>query len=170
MHHESMPQAVPGDNVGFNIKNVSVKEIRRGNVCGDSKNDPPKETVSFNAQVIVMEHPGQISNGYTPVLDCHTAHIACKFDNIYEKLDRRTSKKTEDNPKFVKLSLSESSRMSRSLTRSPRPPRNKLLLEFARAAEQSEANARPAYSGGRQASWSGKGHLWVIQCQPQFRG
>merc|ERR1712194_730574 len=101
MHHESMPQAVPGDNVGFNIKNVSVKEIRRGNVCGDSKNDPPKETVSFNAQVIVMEHPGQISNGYTPVLDCHTAHIACKFDNIYEKLDRRTSKKTEDNPKFV---------------------------------------------------------------------
>merc|ERR1712166_1319125 len=102
MHHESMPQAVPGDNVGFNIKNVSVKEIRRGNVCGDSKNDPPKETVSFNAQVIVMEHPGQISTGYTPVLDCHTAHIACKFDNIYEKLDRRTSKKTEDNPKFVK--------------------------------------------------------------------
>jgi elongation factor 1-alpha len=102
MHHESMPQAVPGDNVGFNIKNVSVKQIRRGNVCGDSKNDPPMECASFNAQVIVMEHPGQISNGYTPVLDCHTAHIACKFENIYEKLDRRTSKKTEDNPKFVK--------------------------------------------------------------------
>merc|ERR1711934_825039 len=102
MHHESMPEAVPGDNVGFNVKNVSVKEIRRGNVAGDSKNDPPKETVSFNSQVIVMEHPGQISNGYTPVLDCHTAHIACKFQEITEKLDRRTSKKTEDFPKFVK--------------------------------------------------------------------
>merc|ERR1711903_433562 len=102
MHHESMPEAVPGDNVGFNIKNVSVKDIRRGNVCGDSKSDPPKESVSFNAQVIIMEHPGQISNGYTPVLDCHTAHIACKFEDIYEKLDRRPSKKTEDNPKFVK--------------------------------------------------------------------
>merc|ERR1711934_1190229 len=102
MHHESLPEAVPGDKVGFNIKNVSVKDIKRGNVCGDSKSDPPKESVSFNAQVIIMEHPGQISNGYTPVLDCHTAHIACKFENIYEKLDRRTSKKTEDNPKFVK--------------------------------------------------------------------
>jgi len=102
MHHESMAEAVPGDNVGFNIKNVSVKEIRRGNVASDSKNDPAKETVSFSAQVIVMEHPGQISNGYTPVLDCHTAHIACKFQEITEKLDRRTSKKTEDNPKFVK--------------------------------------------------------------------
>jgi len=102
MHHESMAEAVPGDNVGFNIKNVSVKEIRRGNVASDSKNDPAKESASFLAQVIVMEHPGQISAGYTPVLDCHTAHIACKFAELTEKLDRRTSKKTEDNPKFVK--------------------------------------------------------------------
>merc|ERR1712164_26439 len=102
MHHESLQEAGPGDNVGFNVKNVSVKDIRRGNVASDSKNDPAKESVSFNAQVIVMEHPGQIANGYTPVLDCHTAHIACKFKELTEKLDRRTSKKTEDNPKFVK--------------------------------------------------------------------
>merc|ERR1712230_215323 len=102
MHHEQLPEGLPGDNVGFNVKNVSVKDIRRGNVASDSKNDPAKESVSFAAQVIVMEHPGQISNGYTPVLDCHTAHIACKFKEITEKLDRRTSKKTEDNPKFVK--------------------------------------------------------------------
>jgi elongation factor 1-alpha len=102
MHHESMPEAVPGDNVGFNVKNVSVKDIRRGNVASDSKNDPAKETTRFEAQVIVMEHPGQISNGYTPVLDCHTAHIACKFADIHQKLDRRTSQPTEENPKFVK--------------------------------------------------------------------
>merc|ERR1712184_84544 len=102
MHHESIAEAQPGDNVGFNIKNVAVKDIRRGNVASDSKNDPAKESVSFLAQVIVMEHPGQISAGYTPVLDCHTAHIACKFAELTEKLDRRTSKKTEDNPKFVK--------------------------------------------------------------------
>ena len=51
MHHESLPEALPGDNVGFNIKNVSAKEVRRGNVCGDSKNDPPKEAATFRAQV-----------------------------------------------------------------------------------------------------------------------
>lgn len=51
MHHESLPEAVPGDNVGFNIKNVSVKEIRRGNVTGDSKNDPPMAADNFTAQV-----------------------------------------------------------------------------------------------------------------------
>merc|ERR1711884_898951 len=102
MHHESLPEALPGDNVGFNVKNVSVKDIRRGNVACDSKNDPPKGTKTFHAQVIVLNHPGEIKNGYSPVLDCHTAHIACKFQEIKEKCDRRSGKKLEDNPKFVK--------------------------------------------------------------------
>jgi len=102
MHHESMPEAIPGDNVGFNIKGVSVKDIRRGNVCGDAKNDPPREAVSFYAQVIVLNHPGQIQNGYCPVLDCHTAHIACKFAEIKTKIDRRTGQVLEENPKFIK--------------------------------------------------------------------
>ena len=102
MHHESLPEAVPGDNVGFNVKNVSVKDIRRGNVASDSKNDPAKGCAVFNAQVIIMNHPGQIGNGYSPVLDCHTAHVACKFVKILEKMDRRTGKVIEAEPKFVK--------------------------------------------------------------------
>lgn len=51
MHHEALSEALPGDNVGFNVKNVSVKDIRRGNVAGDSKNDPPQEAANFTAQV-----------------------------------------------------------------------------------------------------------------------
>eukprot|EP01084_Bolivina_argentea_P062802 114794_1 len=102
MHHEQVEVANPGDNVGFNVKNVSVKDIRRGNVCGDAKNDPPKGVAEFEAQVIVLNHPGQIRAGYTPVLDCHTAHIACKFDTLITKIDKRSGKKLEDTPAFVK--------------------------------------------------------------------
>ena len=102
MHHESLPEAVPGDNVGFNVKNVSVKDLRRGFVCGDSKQDPPKGADTFFAQVIIMNHPGQISAGYSPVLDCHTAHVACKFQELNQKMDRRSGKVLEENPKFVK--------------------------------------------------------------------
>jgi len=102
MHHEQLTEGVPGDNVGFNVKNVSVKDIRRGNVASDSKNDPAKKAASFNAQVIILNHPGEIKAGYTPVLDCHTAHIACKFAELIEKIDRRSGKKIEDNPDKVK--------------------------------------------------------------------
>jgi len=102
MHHESLPEATPGDNVGFNVKNVSVKDIKRGNVASDSKNKPASGCANFTAQVIVLNHPGQICNGYSPVLDCHTAHIACKFNEIKEKVDRRTGKSTESCPKFIK--------------------------------------------------------------------
>jgi elongation factor 1-alpha len=102
MHHEALEQAVPGDNVGFNIKNVAVKDLRRGFVCGDSKIDPPCETDYFVAQVIVLNHPGQIHAGYAPVLDCHTAHIACKFAEILTKVDRRSGKELEKEPKNIK--------------------------------------------------------------------
>jgi len=84
------------------VKNVSVKEIKRGNVAGDSKNHPPKGCADFTAQVIVLNHPGEIRAGYAPVLDCHTAHIACKFAELNSKMDRRSGKVLEESPKFVK--------------------------------------------------------------------
>jgi len=102
MHHEALTEAKPGDNVGFNCKNISVKDVRRGFVCGDAKVDPPMETDFFNAQVIVLNHPGQIHAGYAPVLDCHTAHIACKFAEILTKVDRRSGKELEKEPKNIK--------------------------------------------------------------------
>lgn len=102
MHHEQLEQAIPGDNVGFNVKGLSVKDIKRGNVASDTKNDPASEVSNFLAQVIIMNHPGQIQNGYCPVLDCHTSHIACKFEEILSAIDKRTGKVQEEFPKHVK--------------------------------------------------------------------
>merc|ERR1711928_86396 len=84
MHHTTVEEAVPG----VNVKNVSIKDIKRGMVTSDSKQDPAKEAKSFLAQVIVLNHPGEIHAGYQPVLDCHTAHVACKFAELRQKIDR----------------------------------------------------------------------------------
>merc|ERR1712055_1027034 len=102
MHHEALTEAVPGDNVGFNVKNVSVKDLKRGFVTSDSKSDPARGAQDFTSQVIVLNHPGQIQAGYSPVVDCHTAHIACKFSELLTKIDRRTGKEIEAAPKAVK--------------------------------------------------------------------
>jgi len=102
MHHVALPQATPGDNVGFNVKSLSIKDLKRGYVAGDSRVDPPKDTENFTAQVIIMNHPGEIHNNYTPVLDCHTSHIACKFEEIMAKIDKRTGKAAEEFPKCIK--------------------------------------------------------------------
>lgn len=93
---------MPGDNVGFNVKGLNVKDIKRGYVASNSKKDPAKETANFKAQVIILGHPGQIHNGYSPVLDCHTAHIACKFNKIIEKIDKRNGKVLEAEPQYIK--------------------------------------------------------------------
>ncbi|CAF5017536.1 unnamed protein product, partial [Rotaria socialis] len=71
-------------------------------VCSDARNDPAQETSSFIAQVIVLNHPGQIAQGYTPVLDCHTSHIACRFAELISKIDRRSGKVIEESPQCIK--------------------------------------------------------------------
>jgi len=88
MYHEQVSKSVSGYIIGFKIRNVSVREIHRGYVCSDAKNDSAKESRSFIAQIIVLNHPGEIRASYTPVFDCHTVHIACKFDKLMEKLDQ----------------------------------------------------------------------------------
>jgi elongation factor 1-alpha len=70
MHHENLKEAKPGDNIGFNIRNIAQKDLKKGYVCSDATKDTAYEVESFEAQVIILKHPGQIRNGYTPVVDC----------------------------------------------------------------------------------------------------
>ncbi|CDQ61712.1 unnamed protein product [Oncorhynchus mykiss] len=112
MHHEGLQMAGPGHNVGFNIKNVSVKNLRRGDVAGNAQHDPPSDVNSFVAQLIILNHPGKIKTGYSPVLDCHTTHVTCRFAELREKIDRRTGKKLEDFPQTLQSGDAATVKMS----------------------------------------------------------
>jgi len=101
MHHEEIPQALPGDNIGFNVRGVDKNAIRRGDVCGPVDKQPTVAT-EFKAQIQVLQHPSAISAGYTPVFHCHTAQVACMITQILAKLDPKTGGVKEENPAFIK--------------------------------------------------------------------
>jgi len=101
MHHEMLDLAEPGDNVGFNVRGVGKNDIRRGDVAGHTTN-PPTVAKEFTAQIVVLQHPGVITVGYTPVFHCHTAQVACTFLELQKKLDPTTGQVKEENPDFLK--------------------------------------------------------------------
>ncbi|HIJ00954.1 MAG: elongation factor 1-alpha [Candidatus Methanomethylophilaceae archaeon] len=101
MHHESIPQAEPGDNVGFNVRGISKNDIRRGDVAGPVDN-PPTVAKTFTAQIAVLNHPSVITVGYTPVFHCHTAQVACRFVELIKTIDPKTGQAKENNPQFLK--------------------------------------------------------------------
>lgn len=101
MHHEEIPEAMPGDNVGFNVRGIGKGDIRRGDVCGPS-DAPPTVADEFTAQIVVLQHPSAITVGYTPVFHCHTTQTACTFVELQKKLDPRTGQTKEENPTFIK--------------------------------------------------------------------
>jgi elongation factor 1-alpha len=101
MHHETFPEAEPGDNIGFNVRGVGKNDIRRGDVAGHT-NDAPTVAKEFTARVVVLQHPGVITIGYTPVFHCHTSQTACTFLELTSKLDPATGQPQEGTPDFLK--------------------------------------------------------------------
>ena len=100
MHHEEVPSAGPGDNVGFNVRGIGKDDIRRGDVCGPA-DEPPSVAETFQAQLVVMQHPSVITSGYTPVFHAHTAQVACTIESLDQKLDPATGEVAEENPDFI---------------------------------------------------------------------
>ncbi len=101
MHHEQVQEAGPGDNIGFNVRGVGKKDIKRGDVACHPDN-PARPVKEFTAQIIVLNHPSVISKGYTPVFHVHTAQIACTVMEITKKLDPKTGATVAENPDYIK--------------------------------------------------------------------
>ncbi|MHA1728248.1 MAG: translation elongation factor EF-1 subunit alpha [Promethearchaeota archaeon] len=106
MHHESINQAEPGDNIGFNIRGATMKDMHRGDVLSH-RTDVTNVVIpgqNMSCRLIVIWHPTAVAVGYCPVVHAHTAQIACKFVELTKKLDPRSGQVMEDNPQFLKKS------------------------------------------------------------------
>src|SRR6266571_4417707 len=100
-HHTQMESAEAGDNIGFNLRGVEKKDIKRGDVIGTPDN-PPNVAKEFRAQIIVIHHPTAIAPGYTPVMHAHTAQVAATIVAFEAKINPQTGAEEEKDPKFLK--------------------------------------------------------------------
>jgi len=100
-HHTQMESAEAGDNIGFNLRGVDKKSIKRGDVIGPIDN-PPNAAKEFEAQIIIIHHPTAMAPGYTPVLHAHTAQVAATLSEFVAKIDPKTGGAVEEKPKFLK--------------------------------------------------------------------
>ena len=100
-HHTQMESAEAGDNIGFNLRGVDRKSIKRGDILG-STDKPPSVAREFEAQIIVIHHPTAMAPGYTPVLHAHTAQVAATLSEFVAKIDAKTGGIVEEKPKFLK--------------------------------------------------------------------
>lgn len=100
-HHTNMPQAEPGDNIGFNVRGVDKGSVHRGDVAGHP-DKPPTVAKEFIGQIIVINHPTAIAQGYTPVIHAHTVTMAATFTELISKIDARTGQVIQEKPDFLK--------------------------------------------------------------------
>ena len=101
MHHENLPEASAGDNVGINVRGVGKKDLARGDVICDAS-QPIPVVEEFIAQVAVINHPTVLAKGYTPVFHVHTAQVPCQFVELIEQIDPKTGQVIKENPDFLK--------------------------------------------------------------------
>jgi elongation factor 1-alpha len=101
MHHEALPEAQAGDNVGINIKGIGKKDVARGDVVCDA-GKPATIAEEFTAQIAVINHPTVIAKGYTPVFHVHTAQVPCQFIEIVKKIDPKTGQASTEKVDFLK--------------------------------------------------------------------
>ena len=101
MHHETVTEAIPGDNVGVNVRGMEKKDIARGDVIG-TPDSVPTVAEEFTGQIVVLDHPSVITVGYTPVFHIHTAQVACQVIKIDKKINPATGAVEAENPDFIK--------------------------------------------------------------------
>jgi len=101
MHHEQQQRAVPGDNIGFNVRGVTKEQVKRGDVVGHATN-PPTVAQEFTAKIVVLTSLTDITPGFTPTFHCHAAHVPGRVIEILQKIDPKTGGVVEENPKALR--------------------------------------------------------------------
>jgi len=103
MHHKSLPEAGAGDNIGINMKGLPKDNMpTTGNIMVMSNDTSLKPAAKFTATVQVLNHPGELKVGYTPIVYVRTDHSSCKMSAIVWKMGKETGGQKVEAPVMLK--------------------------------------------------------------------
>ncbi|KAH7521728.1 hypothetical protein FEM48_Zijuj07G0063400 [Ziziphus jujuba var. spinosa] len=100
--NKAVQEALAGDIVRCNLKNIQAKDLKPGYVASDSKDDPAKEAISFKSKIIITANHlgGIIFEGYAPIIDFGSYRGAVKIEKFVCKIDPTTGE-VEEGPKLL---------------------------------------------------------------------
>jgi len=78
MHYHPLSEAEAGLVVGISLRGVKYDEVERGMILCDP-NIKPKAYKEFEAEILVLNHPTRVANGYEPVVHDNTISEAVKI-------------------------------------------------------------------------------------------
>ncbi|KAG2388310.1 hypothetical protein C9374_000474 [Naegleria lovaniensis] len=99
--HKTVPNAFPGSVIGIHVSQLPVSSCRRGLVLSDPKNHPAAFTLFFEAKIKILDCPNIIKEGFTPMVDCGLAHVACRFEKLMYTIDATTRRVASYHPSFL---------------------------------------------------------------------
>ena len=103
MHHKRVEQAMPGDNVGMNIKGLDKLNMpRTGDVMIYKKDTTLSVVKDFTAQIQTLDIPGEIKPGYSPIGFVRCGRAACRIKEIDWKMGKETGGKKMESPHSLK--------------------------------------------------------------------
>jgi len=103
MHHKRQDSAGPGDNIGMNVKGLEKNNMpRTGDVMVYKKDTTLSPCQDFDAQIQVLDIPGEIKIGYSPIGFVRCGRAACRISKMAWKIGKETGGKKLEEPHSLK--------------------------------------------------------------------
>lgn len=104
MHHKSVEAGYPGDNVGLNIKGLSIANPKdlTGSVMIKKGDTSIRRVESFTAQVQVLDPPNDLHAGYTPIVCVRTESAPCRIVKINWRMNKDTGRQKVENATLIR--------------------------------------------------------------------
>jgi len=91
MHHKRIESGQSGDNIGMNVKALNKDNMPRvGDVMVYKEDETIQITKNFTCQVQILDIPGEIKPGYSPIGHVRCGRAACRLVQINWKMGKET--------------------------------------------------------------------------------